>query len=81
HRPNQMARGLQRGRTRLIGMLVADILNPYSVAVMHGVETACREHGYSQVVCSTDRTDEKERHNLAALQSSNLEGLIVNTLG
>ncbi|MDF5938996.1 hypothetical protein P4234_16690 [Pseudomonas aeruginosa] len=28
-------------------MLVADILNPYSVAVMHGVETACREHGYS----------------------------------
>ena len=29
YRPNQMARGLKRGRTRLIGMLVADILNPY----------------------------------------------------
>ena len=25
YRPNQMARGLKRGRTRLIGMLVADI--------------------------------------------------------
>ena len=81
YRPNQMARGLKRGQTRLIGMLVADILNPYSVAVMHGVETACRQHGYSLVVCNTNRDDEQERHHLVALQSYNVEGLIVNTLG
>ena len=81
YRPNQMARGLKRGRTRLIGMLVADIRNPYSIAVMHGAETACRQHGYSLVVCNTDRDDEQERQHLAALRSYNIEGLIVNTLG
>ncbi|WP_130930830.1 LacI family DNA-binding transcriptional regulator [Pseudomonas sp. Sample_24] len=81
YRPNQMARGLKRGRTRLIGMLVADIRNPYSIAVMHGVETACRKHGYSLVVCNTDRDDEQERQHLALLRSYNIEGLIVNTLG
>ncbi|WP_296258238.1 MULTISPECIES: LacI family DNA-binding transcriptional regulator [unclassified Pseudomonas] len=81
YRPNQMARGLKRGRTRLIGMLVADIRNPYSIAVMHGVETACRKHGYSLVVCNTDRDDEQERLHLSALRSYNIEGLIVNTLG
>lgn len=81
YRPNQMARGLKRGRTRLIGMLVADIRNPYSVAVMHGVETACRRHGYSLVVCNTGQDDEQERQHLAALRSYNVEGLIVNTLG
>ncbi|WP_421556105.1 LacI family DNA-binding transcriptional regulator [Pseudomonas kitaguniensis] len=81
YRPNQMARGLKRGRTRLIGMLVADIRNPYSIAVMHGVETACRQHGYSLVVCNTDRDDDQERQHLAALRSYNIEGLIVNTLG
>ncbi len=81
YRPNQMARGLKRGQTRLIGMLVADILNPYSVAVIHGVETACRQHGYSLVLCNTNRDDEQERHHLQALQSYNVEGLIVNTLG
>jgi LacI family transcriptional regulator, kdg operon repressor len=81
YRPNQMARGLKRGRTRLIGMLVADIRNPYSVAVMHGVETACRRHGYTLVVCNTDLDDEQERLHLAALRSYNIEGLIVNTLG
>lgn len=81
YRPNQMARGLKRGRTRLIGMLVADILNPYSVAIMHAVETACRRQGYSLVVCNTNRDDEQERHHLDALRSYNVEGLIVNTLG
>lgn len=81
YRPNQMARGLKRGRTRLIGMLVADIRNPYSIAVMHGVETACRKYGYSLVVCNTDRDDEQERLHLQALRSYNIEGLIVNTLG
>ncbi|KAF1030903.1 MAG: HTH-type transcriptional regulator KdgR [Pseudomonas sp.] len=81
YRPNQMARGLKRGRTRLIGMLVADIRNPYSIAMMHGVETACRQHGYSLVVCNTDRDDEQERQHLAALRAYNIEGLIVNTLG
>ncbi|MBT9300602.1 MULTISPECIES: LacI family DNA-binding transcriptional regulator [Pseudomonas] len=81
YRPNQMARGLKRGRTRLIGMLVADIRNPYSIAVMHGVETACRQHGYNLVVCNTDRDDEQERQHLAALRAYNIEGLIVNTLG
>ncbi|WP_434563788.1 LacI family DNA-binding transcriptional regulator [Pseudomonas sp. R1-6] len=81
YRPNQMARGLKRGRTRLIGMLVADIRNPYSIAVMHGVETACRRHGYSLVVCNTDRDDEQERQHLALLRAYNVEGLIVNTLG
>ena len=81
YRPNQMARGLKRGRTRLIGMLVADIRNPYSIAIMHGVETACRLHGYNLVVCNTDRNDEQERQHLAALRSYNIEGLILNTLG
>lgn len=81
YRPNQMARGLKRGRTRLIGMLVADIRNPYSIAVMHGVETACRQHGYSLVVCNTDRDDAQEARHLANLRAYNIEGLIVNTLG
>lgn len=81
YRPNQMARALKRGRTRLVGMLVADIRNPYSIAVMHGVETACRQHGYTLVVCNTDRDPEQERQQLAALRSYRVEGLIVNTLG
>lgn len=81
YRPNQMARGLKRGRTRLIGMLVADIRNPYSIAVMHGVESACQRHGYSLVMCNTERDDAVEGQYLAAMRAYNVEGLIVNTRG
>lgn len=81
YRPNQMARGLKRGRTRLIGMLVADIRNPYSVAVMHGVETACRQHGYTLVLCNTDRDPDREAEQLDALRAYNIEGLVLITLG
>lgn len=81
YRPNQMARGLKRGRTRLIGMLIADIRNPYSIAVMHGVESACRRHGYSLVMCNTDRDQAQEGDQLAAVRAYNVEGLIVNTPG
>jgi LacI family kdg operon repressor len=38
-----MARGLKHGRTRLIGLIIADITNPYSVNVLSGIEAACRE--------------------------------------
>ena len=34
--PSPMAQALKRGRTRLIGLVVADVTNPYSVAVLRG---------------------------------------------
>ncbi|MDW7748184.1 substrate-binding domain-containing protein [Halomonas sp.] len=81
YRPNQMARGLKGGRSRLLGMLVADIRNPFSVAVMHGVEQACREHGLSLLVCNTDNDPAQERAHLALLASYRVEGLVINAAG
>ncbi|MBA2780045.1 substrate-binding domain-containing protein [Billgrantia kenyensis] len=81
YRPNQMARGLKGGHSRLIGMLVADIRNPFSVAVMHGVERACREQGLALLVCNTDNDPELERTHLALMTSYQVEGLIINASG
>lgn len=81
YRPNQMARGLKGGRSQLIGMLVADIRNPFSVAVMHGVEQACREKGYSLLVCNTDNDPAQERDHLNLLASYRIEGLVINAAG
>ncbi|WP_028534838.1 LacI family DNA-binding transcriptional regulator [Paludibacterium yongneupense] len=81
YRPSQMARALKAGRTRLIGMLVADVLNPYSVAVLHGAEALCRARGYTLVLCNTGNDDACENLSLQALRSYNVEGLIVHTLG
>jgi len=81
YQPSQMARGLKGGRTRLIGMLVADILNPYSVAVLNGAEAACQEHGYTLMLCNTGNDEKRELQSLAALHSYSVEGLLFNTQG
>lgn len=62
YRPSLMARGLKHGRTRLIGLIIADITNPYSVNVMSGIEAACREKGFTLLVCNTNNELDRELH-------------------
>ena len=81
YRPNQMARGLKRGRNRLIGLLIADLANPYSVEVLQGVEAACHALGYMPLICHAANEVEMERRYLQLLTTYRVEGVIVNALG
>ncbi|WP_176098121.1 LacI family DNA-binding transcriptional regulator [Burkholderia cepacia] len=81
YRPNQMARGLKRGRNRLLGMLAADLTNPYTVEVLQGVEAACQALGYMPLICHAANEVEMERRFLQLLTTYRVEGLIVNALG
>ncbi|MGN6319742.1 LacI family DNA-binding transcriptional regulator [Trinickia sp.] len=81
YRPNQMARGLKRGRNRLVGLLVADITNPYTVGVLRGVEAACHELGLMPLVCNAANEVEMERRYLQLMTTYRVEGVIVNALG
>lgn len=64
-----MARGLKHGRTRLIGLIIADITNPYSVNVLSGIEAACRDKGFTPLVCNTNNEVDQELHYLDLLRS------------
>jgi LacI family kdg operon repressor len=81
YQPNQMARGLKRGRNRLIGMLLADLTNPYSVEVLQGVEAACQALGLMPLICHAANEVEMERRYLQLLTTYRVEGVIVNALG
>ncbi|MFC7441793.1 LacI family DNA-binding transcriptional regulator [Laceyella putida] len=81
YRPNQMARGLKGDRSYLIGMVVADITNPFSTAILRGAEDVCKKKGYSLMVCNTDNDPAKERDYIFMLQSHRIDGLLINTTG
>ncbi|KVD72959.1 LacI family transcriptional regulator [Burkholderia sp. ABCPW 14] len=81
YRPNQMARGLKRGRNRLLGLLAADLTNPYTVEVLRGVEAACHALGYMPLICHAANELEMERRYLQLLTTYRVEGMIVNALG
>lgn len=81
YRPSQMARGLKRGRTRLIGLIIADITNPYSVDVLSGIEAACRARGFTLLMCNTNNEIDLEQYYLNLLSSYQVEGIVVNAVG
>ena len=79
--PNPMARALSHGRSRLIGLIVADIANPYSVAVLRGAEEACQEAGYLVMLFNLGNDAGREREAIDALAGYQVDGFILNTLG
>jgi LacI family transcriptional regulator, kdg operon repressor len=79
--PNPMAQALKRGRSRLIGLVVADITNPFSVAVLRGAEKAAQQAGYLVMLFNLGNASEREREGIEALASYQVEGFILNTLG
>lgn len=81
YQPSQMARSLKSGHTRLIGLILADITNPYSVDVMRGVEAACRQEGLTLLVCNTNNELDQEKHYLQLLSSYRVDGMVVNAVG
>jgi LacI family kdg operon repressor len=79
--PSPMAQALKRGRSRLMGLVVADVTNPFSVAVLRGAEKACQEAGYLLMLFNLGDDSQRERDAIQALASYHVEGLILNTLG
>jgi LacI family kdg operon repressor len=79
--PNPMAQALKRGRSKLIGLVVADVTNPFSVAVLRGAEKACQEAGYLLMIFNLGNDSRRETEAIEALTAYQVEGFILNTLG
>ena len=80
-RPNHSARMLKAGHSKLIGLLLADVTNPYSIDVLQGIEHVCRREGYMLMVCNTDNQKELQDSYLTLLEAHRVDGIIVNTAG
>jgi len=79
--PSPMAQALKRGRTRLVGLVVADITNPYSVAVLRGAEKACQDAGYLVMLFNLGNQRGREQEAIEVLSGYQVDGFILNTLG
>jgi DNA-binding LacI/PurR family transcriptional regulator len=76
--PNLAARSLKTGRSRLIGVILANIAHPYWSVVLAGVEAACQRAGYSMIVSSAgDRADVEDRY-LQMFREQRVDGILLN---
>jgi len=80
YHPNQMARGLRTGKSNIIGLVVADISNPFYAKISRKVEHEVAALGYHLLVCSSDEVAEKEVKLIELLRDrQRVEGIIVAT--
>ena len=77
YQPNQLARGLRRDKTDVIGMIIPDITNPFFPAVVRGAEDVAFSNGYRLILCNTDNDHSKELIHLRELRTYLPTGLIV----
>jgi LacI family transcriptional regulator len=81
YQPSAIARGLATNATQTIGLIVADITNPFFTAVARGVEAEIKQHGYHAIFCNTDEDPADEDEYLRLLFARHIDGLIIAPTG
>ncbi|HEU4453801.1 MAG TPA: LacI family DNA-binding transcriptional regulator [Longimicrobium sp.] len=79
YRPNMLARGLVRGKSYAVGVVVPDLSNPFFLDVVTGVQRVAAEAGYAVLPGDTRETT-PARH-LEALRARLVDGVVIDGLG
>ena len=78
YQPNRIAQGLRTGKTNTIGLIVADIANPFFGKLGREIEREAALHGYHVIFCSSDESPEKSKQQIAMLQQNQVDGFIIS---
>jgi LacI family transcriptional regulator len=77
YRPNGVARSLRQKSTRVWGLIIADIQNPFFTAIVRGVEDVAYESGSSLLLCNSDENLEKEQLYLDIMLGERVAGVLI----
>lgn len=77
YRPNQIAKGLRTGKTNTIGLIIADIANPFFGKLGREIEREAALHGYRVMFCSSDENAENSQKQIEMLQQGQVDGFII----
>lgn len=77
YRPNLAARRLRSQHTNTIGLIVADIANPFFTAVSRAIERYAAERGFSVILSNTDEDAAKEAAYLDLMHQERVAGVIL----
>jgi LacI family transcriptional regulator len=70
------ARALKQQRSKIIGVIAADILDPYFAEMTRGVELEATRHGYVTIIANANRDPEQERTKFRVLREHQASGII-----
>lgn len=79
--PNAVARSLRLGRSRLIGVILGDITNPFCTALVRVAEKAALAAGFSIIICNSDDDPERDLMLIDQLRAQHVAGILLTAMG
>ncbi len=77
YEPHHVAKSLRSGKTYTIGLIIADISNPFFANIARVVEDEAKKFGYTVIIGSSDEKAEKSWDLLNVLLNRQVDGFII----
>lgn len=77
--PNKLASSLATSKTKLIGVVISDITNPFIASVIKGIHDSCTSSGYSMMFTNSNNNQNIEKENIKHLYQQNVSGIILDS--
>jgi LacI family transcriptional regulator len=77
YKPNQIARSLRKGSTNTIGLIVADIANPFFAQMARIVEDEAAKYNYTVIIGSSDENFTKSATLIETFTDRQVDGFII----
>ncbi len=76
YKPNTMAQSLKERKTKVIGVIIPEIVHYFNMSVLNGIEEVVFRKGYHIIVAKTNESYQHEVMNVESL-SGQVDGLLV----
>ena len=80
YRPNQLAVGLRRGRSNLVGVFLPDITNSVFAPILGGIAETLAAAGYAPIVADAGNDSSQQISFVGKLLSQRIDGLVLATV-
>jgi len=80
YRPDLLARGLVKGQTFYIGVVVLDVNNRYFAQMLSAIEMEARKQGYFVNITLHEQNKEMEKEQLERLADYHVDGIILSSV-
>lgn len=77
YRPNALARGLKDMHTRVVGLIITDLMNDFSAEAATIIQSELAREGYRLLFCVSGDDPSSELAYLHAMREERIEGLIL----
>ncbi len=77
YKPNQLAQSLRTGQSKILGLIVEDISNPFFSNVAKYIERIAYDNGYHIIYCSMDNDETKARELIQLFYDRQVDGYII----